>query len=223
MSLKPSFLSLLSRLLPLIFPSPTSFIINMFFLKFFLWPSTLNKTLYGSWKIMKEQLISSRRCTTQHNPFWYIMSMQANQAPPNPPCNPPPPTTPALQAYWRNHQWMLSFFRQSSKDKVSSFYPLCKSILGLTGKNPHKITSNTTTYRQKIWYYGYISLKPGELKFWRKNDLKRYQLDVDVSALHPQFFLTYQPEPSLSPSHPPLSLSICFPSIPLWCLVFDCS
>lgn len=93
-----------------------------------------------------------REVYTQHNPFWYIMSMPANQH--------PPPHPPALQAYWRNHQWMLSFFRQSSKDKVSSFYPLCKSILGLTAKS-HKITSNTTTYSKNL-YYGYISLKPGD-------------------------------------------------------------
>ncbi len=32
---------------------------------------------------------------TQHNPFWYIMSMPANQAPPNPPCTPPPHPCPA--------------------------------------------------------------------------------------------------------------------------------
>ncbi len=54
---------------------------------------------------------------TQHNPFWYIMSMPANQAPP-----PPPP--PALQAYWRNHQWMLSFFDKAPKISIFLLSPL---------------------------------------------------------------------------------------------------
>ena len=97
----------------------------------------------------------------------------------------------ALQAYWRNYQWMLSFFRQSSKDKVSSFYPFCKSIQGLTAKS-HKITSNTTTYSKNL-YYGYISLNYYQWCFggkWFKCYLLRHQL-VSTS---PQFFFTCQPE-----------------------------
>lgn len=101
----------------------------------------------------------------------------------------------ALQAYWRNYQWMLSFFRQSSEDKVSSFYPFCKSILGLTAKS-HKITSNTTTYSKNL-YYGYISLNPYQWSFggkWFKCYLLRHQ-HVSTS---PQFFFTCQPEPCIS-------------------------
>lgn len=107
------------------------------------------------------------------------------------PATPLSPYLHALQAYWRNYQWMLSFFRQSSKDKVSSFYPFCKSILGLTAKS-HKITSNTTTYSKNL-YYGYISLNHYQWCFggkWFKCYLLRHQL-VSTS---PQFFFTCQPE-----------------------------
>lgn len=112
------------------------------------------------------------------------------------PASPLSPYLHALQAYWRNYQWMLSFFRQSSKDKVSSFYPFFKSILGLTAKS-HKITSNTTTYSKNL-YYGYISLNHYQWCFGRKW-FKCYLLRHQLVSTSPQFFFTCQAEawPSL--------------------------
>lgn len=129
------------------------------------------------------------------------------------PATPLSPYLHALQAYWRNYQWMLSFFRQSSEDKVSSFYPFCKSILGLTAKS-HKITSNTTTYSKNL-YYGYISLNLYQWSFggkWFKCYLLRHQ-HVSTS---PQFFFTCQPETLyfsrrvwflIAPNHPGLVIN----------------
>lgn len=111
------------------------------------------------------------------------------------PATPLSPYLHALQAYWRNYQWMLSFFRQSSEDKVSSFYPFCKSILGLTAKS-HKITSNTTTYSKNL-YYGYFSLN---LYQWSSGGkwFKCYLLRHQHVSTSPQFFFTCQPKPCIS-------------------------
>lgn len=112
------------------------------------------------------------------------------------PATPLSPYLHAPQAYWRNHQWMLSFFRQSSEDKVSSFYPHRKSILGLTAKS-HKITSNTTTYSKNL-YYGYISLNPYQWSLGGKW-FKCYLLRHRRVSTSPQFFFTCQPEPCTLP------------------------